>query len=814
MRATQGATARATAPDRRSDANAPQLLRNQMDATYFSCETLSWELNNRLNGDGTLRVYFDVNTIGLSIKLRSMYESLVLGDSLCLGDDAEQLMWRHCFAQFFDPISRKAAKIRPQHIRTAMEMLHVASNYYFGLIRKLAKLGSAEVAETVLSTPVALRWNNPKYEPRDAFVVEMVYRMYMHMGDIVRYRNVICPTVVYRAYPTAEKLYQYALSLKREDSAPFSRLGMLCSSVGRPIEAACYHLQGSRAKIQPDVSAQYFTLLLTENERHYYLATEKRRADNQREAEVNISEMFIYSSLRIVRYLWSATGKSQYCQLPAMVKENIRLLNGCFVQLQKRRFPGFVYRDINSDAILSLVAMQMALIELLEANGSEKRSIAEHWLLSVFRLVVQVMVHIVSDMYSRIPLPKGFKSTCELTNASAAPAAQSASLGGRKGGVSQPLATSQKVKKQVENGGHHDLAKETCIVVLRKLKALRHLTWMKVVKVICNWLQLHPDKLRKMSPDSWAQFALLANMLPTELELTDLYSCDKRLRKTVGRLFFTPLSEWAQEISLPEDVCTFDIIRQPLHQKISDKSMDDTSMCFLRICCLHKYAREFVRLNFTELKYDNWTMKYVAPSCSDDGSAKAPIKGLESVPENASVSDEPLKRRVSPYVHLDSCCRPTNFLIVDALSFCDKLAIMKELAHSNEFTIVICVSVLDQLREWKAGMQSAAKAISWIEYEWAHSNRALMIRTGDNCSEKWEGETSDPTMELVLMFGFLTFNPPYEVHQAILLTEFSRDSAEFKNIYTQAENKNVEEIDVRNLGEFYAQWTSKSTGVH
>uniref|UniRef100_A0A5S6Q980 DNA/RNA-binding domain-containing protein n=1 Tax=Trichuris muris TaxID=70415 RepID=A0A5S6Q980_TRIMR len=810
QRETQVAPIRATAPDRHSDGDRKQLLRNQMDTTYFSCETLRWELNNRLNGEGTLGIYFDVNTIGLSIKLRSMYETIVLGDPQCLADDAEQLMWHHCFVQLFDPISRNATKMGPQQLRKAMELLHIASNYYFGLIRKLAKTGSREIGETVLSVPIALRWKNPKYEPQDAFVIEMAYRMYMHMGDIVRYRSVISPTLVYRAYPTADKLYQYALSLKREDSAPFSRLGMLCSSVGRPIEAACYHFRGSRAQIQSDVSAQYLTLLLTENERHYYLAAEKRKATDQREAEENVSEMFVFSSLRIIRYLYSSTGKSQDCYLPAMVKENIRILGFCFEQLRKRRFPGYLYRDVNSDAILSLVAMQMELIKLLEENDSAKRLIAERWLLSVFRLVVELCVDVVCDLYSTVPSLNDFKSSSRSTNVSLIPPnLQSVNSGGHKASVSKLMTASQKVKARRGEVENHELTKAACIIIRRKLKVLSQFPWLKVVKVVCNWLQLHPDKLHKMNVDSWTQFVSLANLLPNELELTDVYSYDKKLSKKVGGLFLTPLSEWTQEISLPEDAFMFDIIQLPLHQKISDRSMDDSSLCFLRICCLHKYAREFVRLKFTGLKFDNWINKYVPPSSSHDGSTEAPMKRLETVSTSTSVITEPVRGRVTAYGHLNRSCRPSIFLIVDVFSLCDNLPLMKDLAQSNEFTIVICISVIDQLHEWKAGMHGARDAINWLDYEWVHSNRAILVRTSDTCSEKWEGEQNDPTLELVLMYDLLVDKPPYNVRQVLLLTDYGKNSENFKNIHAQARENGVEDIDVRNVEEFYVHWSSK-----
>ncbi|KHJ45015.1 hypothetical protein D918_04826 [Trichuris suis] len=720
-----------------------------------------------------------------------MYESIILGDPQCLANDAERLMWQHCFQQFFDPISRNATRLKAEQLRKAMELLHIASNYYFCLIRKVAKVGSASAEEIVLSVPTSLRWNNTEYESQDAFVVEMIYRMYIHMGDIVRYRSAIFPTVVYRAYPTAEKLYQYALSLKPNESIPFSRLGMLCSSVGRPIEAACYHLRGSRTKERPEVSSQYFSLLLTENERHYYLSAEERKGTDKRKTGEHVSEAFIYSTLRVARYLYSNTAESQDCQLPSMVEENIQLLNLCFQLLLKRRFNGFVYCDISSSTIISLITMQMELIELLEEKGSKKRLVAERWLLSVFHCVVDLTVRIVARMYSSIPSVTGSRKVKE----------------------SQLLTASGNITAKMANGNDNDLAKVACVTVLRKLRALHQIPWLKVLKVICNWLQLHPEELRSMDAGSWARFVSLVNLLPTEFELSDVYARYKKIAKELSGLFYLPLSEWEQEVSLPEDACVFEVLKLNLHQGIVTRRMSDTTACFLRVCCLRKYAHEFMRHTFTGLQMDNWTLKFVPPDSINGGATKVPslptMKSPENLPQDNIAYDGAIRSRQSHYDRSAVYSRPTTFLIVDVLSLCSKLSFMKELVQSNEFTVVICISVTDQLHEWKAGMLSARQAIAWIEYEWVHSNRALMVRTSDSCSEKWEGELADVTLELVRMYDLLIKKPPYPMHRVLLITDYSSNSEEFKRIYAQAKEYSVQDIDVRNVCDFYAEWIKK-----
>ncbi|CDW59535.1 Protein SMG5 [Trichuris trichiura] len=385
--------------------------------------------------------------------------------------------------------------------------------------------------------------------------------------------------------------------------------------------------------------------------------------------------------------------------------------------------------------------------------------------------------------------------------------------GSRKAKVSHLLSASGNITAKMVDKNSNDLAKVACVMVSRKLRALQEVSWLKALKVICNWLQLHPEELRDMGADSWTHFVSLVNLLPTESELSDINARNKKIAKELRGLFYMPLSEWEQEVSLPEDACVFDILKLRLHQRVITRRMSETAACFLRICCLRKYAHEFMRHAFTGLRIDNSTLKFVSQDSSNDDTTKLPLllpmKSSVKLPLDNIAHDGDLQIRQSPGNSSTTHSRPTTFLIVDVLSLCSKLSFMKELVQSNQFTIVICISVTDQLHEWKAGMLSVRQAIAWIEYEWVHSNRCLMVRTSDSCSEKWEGELADVTLELVRMYELLIKKPPYPMHHVVLLTDYSCNSEEFKRIYAQAKEYSVEDIDVRNVGDFYAEWIKK-----
>ncbi|XP_068958937.1 nonsense-mediated mRNA decay factor SMG5-like [Petaurus breviceps papuanus] len=255
---------------------------------------------------------------------------------------------------------------------------------------------------------------------------------------------------------------------------------------------------------------------------------------------------------------------------------------------------------------------------------------------------------------------------------------------------------------------------------------------LPTVKVILQWLGTDPA-LTVLSmhtcPGLWSDLLLVLNQMPRAEELGN---------PTLG------LAPWLQELlahfeqpappisrPLPEDV----ILHSLLPLRVAHRSLDfDLAMAppfsreetALRACVLRTFGHFAAQLPQSRIQFDSrlglfkktlqedktpsqQTWKEVAQSCAKENRVQQQLqKELELLEKNLWLLQA--QTALSPY------------LIIDSLALCQYLSVIREMAQSGRFFIIIPRIVIDEL-DRKKGDALARHALRFIEDELKRKNR-------------------------------------------------------------------------------------------
>ncbi|XP_076305446.1 nonsense-mediated mRNA decay factor SMG5-like isoform X3 [Tachypleus tridentatus] len=161
-------------------------------------------------------------------------------------------------------------------------------------------------------------------------------------------------------------------------------------------------------------------------------------------------------------------------------------------------------------------------------------------------------------------------------------------------------------------------------------------------------------------------------------------------------------------------------------------------MVFLCIQCLHNFGQLLARLPKTGVNFNSEKECFTASSTeksfsgavspeSTEAGVEQPVGQRKQMMRNmahlwlkAAVNDLECKVKVGGFPQL------SPYLVPDISSFCQHLALLKQLRLSKRFVIVVPSVVIASLDEHKKESVGARKAIRWLENELRHGTRTIV----------------------------------------------------------------------------------------
>ncbi|XP_035658908.1 protein SMG5-like isoform X1 [Branchiostoma floridae] len=293
------------------------------------------------------------------------------------------------------------------------------------------------------------------------------------------------------------------------------------------------------------------------------------------------------------------------------------------------------------------------------------------------------------------------------------------------------------------------------------LKVLTNQGLLPTIKVICDWLKYNTHIIRTCAQSSqslWTRLATLLNMLPHEAQLCVSDICvDAELGSMLQGM---SQKDWIQHHPLPEDVQLRSVpaLDQSHRRIIMDvrnmKTLTAHQQTLLRVCCIQNFGHFLADLKVTPFQFDSEQGLFLGPS--DVKELKNQRTRQEQAELQARKAEEESRRnqlmrdmaqlRLQSEVHqLEGSLQVTGqalspYLVPDAGVLCDHMTIIKQLAASARFIIIIPRTVIDQLDVLKKESQQARDAIRILGMEFKKGNRYL--RAQKDC-EQVKGGSSE-----------------------------------------------------------------------
>ncbi|CAH1254258.1 SMG5 [Branchiostoma lanceolatum] len=293
------------------------------------------------------------------------------------------------------------------------------------------------------------------------------------------------------------------------------------------------------------------------------------------------------------------------------------------------------------------------------------------------------------------------------------------------------------------------------------LKVLTNQGLLPTIKVICDWLKYNTHIIRTCAQSSqslWTRLATLLNMLPQEAQLCVPDVCvDPDLASVLRGV---SQKDWTQCHPLPEDVQLRSVpALDQSHRRITMdvrnmKTLTAHQQTLLRVCCVQNFGHFLADLKVTPFLFDSEQRLFLGPSdvkelrnqrTRQEQAELQARKAEEESRRNQLMRDMAQLRLQSEVRQLEGSLQVTSqalspYLVPDAGVLCDHMTIIKQLATSARFIIIIPRTVIDQLDVLKKESQQARDAIRILGMEFKKGNRYL--RAQKDC-EQMKGGSSE-----------------------------------------------------------------------
>uniref|UniRef100_A0A8D3EF30 Nonsense-mediated mRNA decay factor n=1 Tax=Scophthalmus maximus TaxID=52904 RepID=A0A8D3EF30_SCOMX len=306
-----------------------------------------------------------------------------------------------------------------------------------------------------------------------------------------------------------------------------------------------------------------------------------------------------------------------------------------------------------------------------------------------------------------------------------------------------PPGDSPYLESDSEGSQHSTQSVHSEKTLLEKLEILTNQGLIQVVKVFVDWLRTNTDIILMCAQSSqslWNRLSVLLNLLPDGSKMLE------------SHLIICPcltqlLSECeqpglVQSLLLPEDVAlrhlpALSVAHRRLDFTHRKPSLSPLQECVVRVCCIRSFGHFLTNLQGNVLHFNPEAGIFTSISQSEQDNlvqqAKAQIRmAEEEARRNRLMRDMAQLRLQLEVSQLEGSLQQPKaqssmspYLVPDTAALCQHLNLIRQLAGSGCFIIIIPRTVIDGLDQLKKETAGARDGIRFLESEFRKGNRYI-----------------------------------------------------------------------------------------
>uniref|UniRef100_A0A674MRX8 Nonsense-mediated mRNA decay factor n=1 Tax=Takifugu rubripes TaxID=31033 RepID=A0A674MRX8_TAKRU len=279
--------------------------------------------------------------------------------------------------------------------------------------------------------------------------------------------------------------------------------------------------------------------------------------------------------------------------------------------------------------------------------------------------------------------------------------------------------------------------------LLEKLEILTNQGLIQVVKIFVDWLRANTDIILMCAQSSqslWNRLSVLLNLLPDGRKLLE---SDLGLHTEVQELVNEcEQPGLTQSLPLPEDLALRHLPALSLAHRRLDfthryPALSSLQECVVRVCCIRSFGHFLTNLHGNVLHFNPEVGIFTSITQSEQDNlvqqAKAQFKmAEEEARRNRLMRDMAQLRLQLEVSQLEGSLQQPKaqssmspYLVPDAAALCQHLNLIRQLAKSGCFIIIIPRTVIDGLDHLKKENAGARDGIRFLESEFRKGNRYI-----------------------------------------------------------------------------------------
>ncbi|XP_060057577.1 nonsense-mediated mRNA decay factor SMG5 isoform X3 [Erinaceus europaeus] len=276
-----------------------------------------------------------------------------------------------------------------------------------------------------------------------------------------------------------------------------------------------------------------------------------------------------------------------------------------------------------------------------------------------------------------------------------------------------------------------------------KLQVLMAEGLLPAVKVFLDWLRTNPDLIivcAQSSQSLWNRLSVLLNLLPaaTELQESGLALCPEVQDLLEG----CELPDLPSSLLLPEDMALRNLpplraAHRRFHFDTDRPLLSAVEEAVVRICCIRSFGHFVARLQGSILQFNPEVGIFISTAQSEQESllqqAQAQFRmAQEEARRNRLMRDMAQLRLQLEVSQLEGSLQQPKaqsamspYLVPDTQALCHHLPVIRQLASSGRFIVIIPRTVIDGLDLLKKEHPGARDGIRYLEAEFKKGNRYI-----------------------------------------------------------------------------------------
>ncbi|XP_028282026.1 nonsense-mediated mRNA decay factor SMG5 [Parambassis ranga] len=372
--------------------------------------------------------------------------------------------------------------------------------------------------------------------------------------------------------------------------------------------------------------------------------------------------------------------------------------------------------------------------------------------------------------------------------------------------------------------------------LFEKLEILTNQRLIQVVKVFVDWLRTNTDIIimcAQSSQSLWNRLSVLLNLLPDGSKMLE---ADLGLNAEVTELLNQcEQPGLVQSLLLPEDMAlrhlpALSVAHRRLDFTRRNPSLSLLEECVVRMCCIRSFGHFLTKLQGNVLHFNPEAGIFTSIGQSEQENLVQQVKAQFRMAEEEARRNRLMRDMAQLRLQLEvsqlegSLQQPkaqssmSPYLVPDTAALCHYLNLIRQLASSGCFIIIIPRTVIDGLDRLKKDNAGARDSIRFLECEFRKGNRYIrcqkelgrsferdklkrqdieawhLYKMVDSCLQLTVSQSNGDAEDTVGMVTILTG------HQ---VEELCSQSAAMKLAIQAAGSAGME---LKNVAEFYRQW--------